>query len=332
MILVTGAAGHIGNVLVRKLFEQGEKVKALILPNEPIDSLKGLKIEKVYGNILNYNDLVKAFQDVDVVYHLAAIISITKKGRKLMDRVNIEGTKNVIRACKKCGVKKLIYTSSIHAFEEPESENDIINEKSSIDPERVIGDYARSKAQATLEVLKANSNELSTLVICPTGVLGPYDFRISEMGQVIIHYIQGKLKAYVNGAYDFVDVRDVAQGLILAAEKGRAGEIYILSGEYISIYKMFKILEELTGIQVPKFKMPMWLVKLTAPLSNLYYGIKKQKPLFTKYTAYTLTSNCNTASKKAQEELGFRARPLKKSIKDSIKWFQENKKLTIEKK
>lgn len=331
MIVVTGAAGHIGNVLVRKLLKKGKRVRVLILPNESIDSLEGLEVEKAYGNILDLQSLIKAFRNTDTVYHLAAIISITRKGRKLMNRVNIKGTNNVIEACKKCGVKKLIYTSSIHAFQEPRAENEVISEKSSIDPEKVIGDYARSKAEATLKVLEANSDELNTIVVCPTGVLGPYDFKISEMGQVIIHYIERKLKAYVEGAYNFVDVRDVARGLILAANKGRGREIYILSGEHISIYKIFKILEKLTGIKAPQFKMPLWLVKLTAPLSNLYYRVRKQKPLFTNYTVYTLTSNCKTINEKAREELGFRARPIEESIKDSIEWFNKNKKLKIEK-
>ncbi|MBU1167748.1 SDR family oxidoreductase [Patescibacteria group bacterium] len=331
MITITGAAGHIGNVLVRKLLKQGEQVRVLLLRGEDDKSLVGLDVEKVYGNILDYESLKKAFKDTEIVYHLAAIVSITKKQRQLMDKVNIEGTENVIRAGKEMNVKRLVYTSSIHAFVELEREA-VLSESNAVDPEKIVGDYAKSKAAATLEVLKASKESLETVVVAPAGVLGPYDFRPSEMGQLFIEYINQTLKAYVDGEYNFVDVRDVVDGMIAASKKGRSGEIYLLTGEVMTVPQIMNMLQEVTGITKPKWKLPLWFAYITTPLAMLYYKIKKTRPLFTQYSIYTLTTNSRADNGKARRELGFSPRPLKNSVIDTTKWLEKEGMVKIKKK
>ncbi|MBU1119191.1 SDR family oxidoreductase [Patescibacteria group bacterium] len=328
MNVVTGAAGHIGNVLCRELLKKGEKVRAVVLPGEDTRSLDGLDVEKVEGDILDKNFLKTLCKDVNHVYHLAAIVSITRKMKSMMEKVNVEGTRNIIEVCKECNVQRLIYTSSIHAFIEP-PKGTLIDEAGEINPQKTVGDYAKTKAQATLEVLKAAKNGLDAVIVCPSGVMGPFDYRPSEMGQLFIDFAERRLKAYVEGAYDFVDVRDIAHGHILAAEKGNSGEIYIMSGELISITDILHYLEEITGVKAPWFKLQYWFAWWTEPLAQIYYTLAKQRPLFTRYSLYTLTSNANVNDRKAREELGYTSRPLEQSIKDTVMWLTDQGMLII---
>lgn len=325
-VLVTGATGHIGNVLVRQLLESGEKVRVLIPPFEDDLAIKDLQVEKVPGDVCNLDSLVRAFKDVDIVYHLAGIISITSGREELLHRVNVGGTKNVADACLASGVNRLVYTSSIHALDEP-PHGIAIDETCRFDPEHVLGAYAKCKAKASLEVKAAVGRGLDAVLVCPTGVIGPYDFRISEMGQLILDFIRKKLKAYMDGAYDFADVRDVARGIRLAARKGRKGESYILSGEQVTVRRLMKILEEATGVKAPSIKVPAWLARTAGIIAPLYYRMVKGRPLFTTYSIDVLASNSLVNSEKARVELGYTSRPARESIVDSVAWFAQHFKL-----
>jgi DNA-binding MarR family transcriptional regulator len=184
MIAVTGPTGHIGNVLVRELLKRGERVRALVLPGEDLTPIQGLDTEMVEGDILDLDSLIRAFEGVDAVYHLAGVISIVPGEWDRLYKVNVVGTQNVIRACSACGVRRLVYASSIHAFAEP-SPGVTFDETSPFDPGKLSMEYDRSKAMATLEVLEAVEKGLDAVVACPTGVMGPYDYRLSEMGRLI---------------------------------------------------------------------------------------------------------------------------------------------------
>jgi len=322
-IVITGATGHIGNVLVRELLGKGENVKALVPPFENDLPIRGLNAEVVSADVCDAASLNTAFQGADAVYHLAGIIAITPGKDELLRRVNVEGTRNVVDACLAAGVGRLVYTSSIHAIQEP-PEGIVINETFPVDPNNVIGPYARSKAQATLEVRRGMERGLNAVIVHPTGVIGPFDFRISEMGQLVLDFIRGKLKAYMDGAYDFADVRDVAHGMTLACSKGRAGESYILSGERVSIKQIMEVLEETSGIKAPKFKVPAWLAHTAGKLAPIYYRIARSKPLFTDYSVDVLRSNSRVTSEKAREELGYKPRSVHESICDSVTWFLQN--------
>lgn len=322
-VLVTGATGHIGNVLVSQLVDSGEKVRVLIPPFEDDLPLKEYPVEKVAGDVCQVNSLVEAFKGMDIVYHLAGIISITTGRDDLLHKVNVEGTRNVIAACRESDVRKLVYTSSIHALNEP-PHGIVIDEACKFEPEHVAGAYGKCKAQASLEVEKAAAQGLDAVIVCPTGVIGPYDFKISEMGQVILDFLRRKLAAYMDGAYDFVDVRDVATGIRLAGNKGRTGETYILSGERVTIPRLMKLLEEISGVKAPAFKVPSWLARTAGTLAPLYYRMVRSKPVFTKYSVDVLNSNSLIRSDKARAELGYTSRPARESISDAIDWFVSN--------
>jgi dihydroflavonol-4-reductase len=325
--LVTGATGHIGNVLVRKLVESGEKVRALVWRGEDTTALRGLSIEQVEGDVLDPASLDAAMKGVENIYHLAGIISIMPGKSPLVWKVNVEGTRNVLEAARRNHVRRLVYTSSIHALKRA-PHGKVMDEELGYDPDNPYGEYDRSKAAASLEVQNAAQSSLDAVIVCPTGVIGPYDFRGSEMGEVLRGAAEAHPMFYVEGAYDFVDVRDVAEGLMLAAKKGRCGESYLLSGHKITVRDMIEAVRTVTGKAFASIKIPFSLAELAAKVTPLYYRITKSKPRFTPYSLEVLQSNSDISHAKATKELGYKPRPVRETIADTVRWFFENRRLT----
>ncbi|MBN1439905.1 MAG: SDR family oxidoreductase [Anaerolineales bacterium] len=328
MNLVTGATGHIGNVLVRKLIAAGEAVRVLIFPGEDTLPLKDMLVEMVTGDVLDPVSLRQAMRGVTRVFHLAGIISILPGRNPFVRRVNLDGTKNVIAEARRAGVRRLIYTSSIHAIRRA-PHGVCIDERLPFDPENAAGEYDRSKAEASLAVLQAVRDGLDSVILCPTGVIGPHDFRCSELGQLILDCVNHKAQFYVDGAYDFVDVRDVADGVIRAADEGRNGETYILSGEQISVQRIIDVLWDLTGRRFSRIYIPFSLARFAARFSPLLYLHRKIKPRFTSYSLETLRSNSAISHAKATAELGYHPRSLMDTFADTVEWFRKHKRTAL---
>lgn len=322
MIVVTGATGHLGNVLVRQLLAQEQAVRALIMPADDLRPLEGLEVELAYGDVTHPPSLKAAFGGADVVFHLAGVVSIMPHMRPLLEEVNVRGMRNVIDACRATGVRRLVYTSSVHAIVEPPY-GMFIDESLPFDPNRVLGDYARSKARATLMLLdEVRRGGLDAVVCCPTGIIGPWDYKISNIGQLIMDFASGHLKSYVKGAYDFVDVRDVAKGLILAAERGQPGRHYILSGAQVQVPELMRQLELNTGYPAPSYEIPARIARAAGVLASVYYRLVRRQPVFTAYSIDVLKSNSQVNSGRAREELGFTTRTWRESIRDHVEWFR----------
>ena len=324
MILVTGGTGHIGNVLVRSLLGRGENVRVLALPKEDRSMLGDLAVEWAEGDVLELESLKQAAKGVDVVYHLAGLISIMPGMDSKVWQVNVEGTRNVIAACRDAGVRRLVYTSSIHSFTRVPA-GTLVDERIPFDPDNPIGVYDRSKAAATLSVLEAVKEGLDAVIVCPTGVIGPFDYRKSEMGQLISSLIGKGPHILVDGAYDFVDVRDVVQGLMLVAEKGRSGEVYILSGEQVRMLELHEIVALETGSRTPLVMLPKKLAKALASILPFFYKLLRLTPRFTPYAFETVMGNSLYSCEKAQRELGYKPRRLRQSIGDTIAWWRERR-------
>ncbi|MCL4559453.1 MAG: SDR family oxidoreductase [Chloroflexi bacterium] len=322
MNLVTGAAGHIGNVLVRELLSRGEPVRALVLPGEDTASLDGLPIERVEGDILKPETLPPAFRGVQVVYHLAGIIFILPGRSDLVRRVNIEGTKNVLQAARQAGVKRLVYTSSIHAFQRlPDGAT--VDETIPFDPQSPTNEYDRSKAEASLAVLQSIHEGLDAVIVCPTGVIGPNDFRSSDMGNMIRSWMDPKIHMMVDGAFDFVDVRDVARGMILTAGRGKAGEVYLLAGENIRLVKLREMVQAEAGIHTGSLLIPLALAKQAALVAPFFYRLTRSKPAFTTYSLETVTGKMFVNAGKAYRDLGYQARSMVVTVADTVGWWRQ---------
>jgi dihydroflavonol-4-reductase len=237
-------------------------------------------------------------------------------------------TLKILQVAQNAAIKRFIYTSSIHAIERVDT--GIIDESLPYDADNHYGTYDRSKATATLNVQQAASKGLDAVIVCPTGVIGPYDFHGSEMGQVIASTMKLGLNPYVDGAYDFVDVRDVVDGLILAKEKGKTGESYILSGQAISIRYMMETVREIMGLDFPMIKIPTRVAEFIANFTPLYYRLTKRMPRFTPYSLAVLSSNSYISHTKASRELGYQPRVLYQTLVDTVAWLLENRTLVTD--
>ena len=237
--LLTGANGHLGHTIAAKLREAGEEVRGLVLPNDPHPAPVLSGVELMEGDVCKPETLEPFFHvepDEEgprevVVIHTAGLISISSRRSDRVRAVNVEGTRNVVDMCMRHHVSRLVHVSSVHAIPEGKAGEPIV-EAARFDPGEVEGLYAKTKAEASQLVLDAAAQGLDAVIVHPSGILGPGDFGQGHLTQMIADYLNGRLVACVKGGYDFVDVRDVADGVIAAAEKGRAGECYILSNRH----------------------------------------------------------------------------------------------------
>ena len=321
MYIITGAYGHLGFTVMKMLTEAGEKVRGLVLPTDGISGSEEIRAEIYKGNVCDTDTLIPLFSFDKayeiIVIHTAGIVSIASKFDRLIYEVNVKGTKNIIEMCKKFNVRRLIHVSSVHAIPE-KPDNEIITEVDSFNPDEVVGLYAKTKSEATQLILDGKNDGLDAVVVHPSGILGPNDYGKGHLTQLVIDYCRGALTASIKGGYNFVDVRDVAQGIISAADSARAGECYILSNRFYNLYEIFEMLHNIYKRPRIKTILPMWLAKLTAPLAELYYKILKKPPLYTNYSLYTLSSNSNFSHEKADRELSYTTRDMNESLKDTV--------------
>lgn len=324
--LVTGAAGHLGSAVVKELLEAGQKdIRVLVMPGDKSAARLPDDIEQVKGDLLD-KEALSQFFDVEedteiIVIHCAGIVSTSMKQNKKIHEVNVGGTKNIVDMCAQRHIKKLVYVSSIHAMPTlPHGQT--MTEIESFDPEKVIGPYAKTKAEATAYVKEAVRNGLNATIVYPCGIVGPYDQGKGNITELIIQYCKGKMPFGVKSRFDFVDVRDVARGIVAASQKGGNGEGYILGNRQVSVPEMFELFRRETGRPRTKFFAPMWLAKAGLPLTTLYYKLKHQQPLFCSYSLYTLGGNSNYSHAKASRELGYKARPFEETIRDTIAWLK----------
>lgn len=330
--IITGANGFLGNNIVRLLEKNNEnEIRALVLPNDKIDALKGLKCEKFLGDvtkietlkdIFNIDESIKEKTNIYVI-HCASIVYLDSKYNERVYQVNVEGTKNIIKKTKEINAK-LIYVSSVHAIEE-KLNHEVMDENASFDPDKIVGLYAKTKAETTRYVFnEVKNNNLNACVVFPSGLLGVNDFTNTNMTVLIKKILNEKVPLLTEGGYDFVDVRDVARGVINACTKGKKGEGYILSGEYVTIKEIADLVCEYGKAKPIKKVISIKMVKNIACLFELYYRLRKTTPLFTRYSLYTLNANSNFTNAKAKKDLDYQTRNIKYTIKDLVNEIKSN--------
>jgi len=320
---VTGATGHLGNVLVRELLRRGKRVRALVLPGDEGRALRGLPVEVVRGDVTRRDTLPAALRGAEVVFHLAGIVSISSLHARHVHEVNVGGTGNVIDACRESGVRRLVYTSSVHALTEPPPEG-VLDETAGFDPSRAVGAYGQAKAAASAAVANAARRGLDAVLVLPTAVLGPFDYRLSEMGALIRMFARGWLPAVVDGGYDFVDVRDVARGHVAAAERGRSGESYLLTGGRLSVREVMRVLAEEAGRRAPRVVLPISVAAGIARLAPAWELLTGRRALLTPYSIHTIATRFRIRDDKARQELGFSSMPVVESLRDAWRWMNND--------
>jgi len=312
--------------VVNALRARGEKVRALVLPGDKnAEYLSGL-CELCFGDVCDISSLRDFFKNPGgtelICIHAAGIVSISSKFNRKVYEVNVNGTKNILAMCFKNKVSKLVYVSSVHAIAEAPP-GKIIRETKDFSPDTVFGLYAKTKSKATRAVLSASKKGLDACVVHPSGILGPGDYGRGHSTQLVIDYFKGRLTACVDGGYDFVDVRDVADGIVNCCDRGRPGECYILSNEYCRVVDMLEILHEITGRKKVRTVLPFWFASLTAPIAELYYKLLRRPPLYTPYSMYTIMSNAHFSHEKAARELSFHPRSIRESLRDTVFWLKK---------
>ncbi len=319
-IAVTGASGHVGANLCRSLLAEGHQVKALV--HENAASFDALDLELIRGSVQDKESLRRLCTGAEVVFHLAAVISIDGQKDKLLE-VNVQGTNNLLTVLRENGVRRLVHFSSIHALthfplHEP------MDERRSLVQQGPMW-YEITKSRAEQMVLDAAKQDIDAVVINPTAIVGPHDYKPSLVGQVLIRLYNNSLPALVPGGYNWVDVRDVVRGAIMAMDKGRRGERYILGGKWVSVRDLARIVEKVTGKKTVKFMVPTLLAKAGVPFIKGWSAITGQEPLYTFDSLRTLREvNTMISTEKARTELGYEPRDLEVTVRDTMEWFRQN--------
>jgi dihydroflavonol-4-reductase len=319
--VVTGATGHLGNVLVRHLLARGVRVRALVRPSSDVTALQGLDVELVQADVRDRASLDRAFEGGERVFHCAGVVSITAGKEAVLKETNVEGTRHVIEACVAAKVRRLVYTSSVHALTEPKR-GGVLDERAGYDPRLAHGAYGKSKAAASRLVEEAaKSGRLDAVLVLPVGVHGPYDFLCSEAGQLVSLAGRGRLPVLIGGGYDWVDVRDVADGTIAAASLGRSGESYLLSRGYLKNVELCRLVAQAAGVRPPLFALPLWLARVFSYGGLLWELVTGRRALLTPYAVHTVAKDFEISGAKARAELGFSPRPLEETLADAWAWL-----------
>ncbi len=320
---VTGAAGFLGRAVTEELVNRGAEVTALVLPNDPNTEKLPKTVHAVTGDVCKLNSLEQFFTGAgsrSCLIHCAGIVSVASHPGAKLYQVNVAGTRNMIQLCSEHSIGKMIYVSSVHAIPE-KPKGTVMTEDCEISPAFVTGDYSKSKAAATKSVFEAIRQGLNANVVYPSGIIGPGDSEGGSFTTMIRAFLEGKLPFSVKGGYDFVDVRDVAKGIVDCSERGEAGKGYILSGRYITIDGMLRVVGEAANLKRRAVPIPMGLAKAAAPFYEKHSLKTGTKPFFTPYSVTVLSSNGLFSHAAASERFGYAPRPIEETLRDMVEWM-----------
>ena len=318
-IAITGASGHIGNNVCRHLLEEGYDIKVLTrYKNEK--SLEGLELEIISGDLFSLESLDELMRESEIVIHLAGKVSIYPKDKDEIFKTNIEGVNNVVDACIRNGVKKLIHFSSIHAHKGFGPKVPINEQTPYSDNNSSPYDY--SKAQGEQIVIKARDRKLETVVINPTGVIGPHDYNPSYSGKLFSDIYTGKMGSIVSGGFDWVDARDLAIAIGSIIKKDIKNEQFMLSGNWASIKQLADRVCYAKGKKYRGITSPLRLAYIGLPFINLYSKFTGTLPLYTTESLKAIKEGSKDVDHShAKKLLGYSPRPFEESIDDTIKWL-----------
>jgi dihydroflavonol-4-reductase len=319
---VTGGTGFIGSHVVRSLLQSEYQVTALVRPSSNLGNLQGLAVDIVKGDLNNPN-IWEQMRGCDYLFHVAAHYSLWQKDRELLYFDNIEGTRNILAAAQKAGIKRTVYTSSVAAIGVGKS-GEIVDETYQSPVEKLVGDYKKSKFLAEQVARSAAKKGQDIVIVNPSSPIGALDIKPTPTGDIILRFLRRQMPAYVDTGLNFIDVRDVAWGHLLALEKGRSGDRYILGNQNLSLKQLLEQLSQITNLPAPQISVPSWIPltvawideKILSPLGKTptvpIDGVRMaQQPMY--YDA-----------SKAIRELGLPQSPLNIALKDAVDWFVSN--------
>jgi dihydroflavonol-4-reductase len=320
--LVTGAAGFLGSHVARQLVARGENVRVLMRVSSNNRAISDLSLEYVTGDLRDPVSLERAMKDVKRVFHVAADYRLWAKHSQEIYDSNVKGTKNVLAAAKKAGVAQLVYTSTVAtiAVDRPEPPNESTDAKL----EEMIGHYKRSKWMAEQEVRQAAKEGLPAIIAMPTTPVGPWDWKPTPTGKIILDFLNGKMPGYVETGLNFVGVEECAAGHLLISEKGKAGERYLLGAENLTLKELLDTLAKITGLTAPGMKIPHGVALGVAYVESAFSRIVGREPQIpvegVKIARHKMFVDCS----KARRELGFKPGSVAAALERAVRWYRAN--------
>ncbi|HEY6183040.1 MAG TPA: hopanoid-associated sugar epimerase [Terriglobales bacterium] len=321
---VTGATGFVGSHVARVLAEKGADLRLLVRPSSNLKNIEGLKAEQVVGDLRDPESLEKAMSGCDAVFHVAADYRLWVRDPEQMYKANVEGTRGLLKAAKKSGVRRVVYTSSVATMGFT-SNGYLADESSPVSLDNMIGPYKRSKFMAEQVAMEAGHKELDVVTVNPTTPVGDHDIKPTPTGRIVVDFLKKKFPAYVDTGLNLVDVDECARGHVEAFEKGKSGERYILGGENLTLKQILDKLAAITGLPSPTIKVPYVVALATGVVDEVFTGrIMGKEPRATIDAVRMGQKKMFVTSAKAEKELGWKQVPVHNALQRAVEWFRAN--------
>ena len=315
---VTGGTGFVGANLIRLLQQQGHHVRVLVRKDSCLDNLKGLEIQTLTGSL--NDDLTREMSGCEVLFHVAAQYSLWQADSELLYRSNVLGTRNILACARQAGIERTVYTSSVATI--GVKQDGVANETYQSSVDRLVGNYKKSKYYAEQEAVGAVRLGQDIVIVNPSAPIGAYDLKPTPTGEIIVRFLKRKMPFYVDTGLNLIDVKDVAQGHILALEKGKTGDRYILGNQNITFQRLLDKLEQITGLPAPKYTIPYWIPYSVAWLEeNILAKLGRQPTVALDGVRMSRQKMFYDASK-AVRELGLPQSDIDLALREAVQWFQ----------
>lgn len=322
--LVTGASGFVGSHVARQLVAAGHSVRILARPSSNLRALEGVAVECVEGDLREAGSLTRAMRGVQRVFHVAADYRLWARDPEDIYRSNVAGTRSLLAAARGAGVERIVYTSTVATIAVPTHDGALPNEETRATLGQMIGHYKRSKFLAEQEAVNAAAAGVPVVIVNPTAPVGPGDWKPTPTGRIILDFLNGKMPAYVETGLNVAAVEDVAAGHLLAAEKGRVGERYILGGVNLTLKQILDVLSKIAGLRAPRVKMPH-AVALAAGYADQWFSrLAGREPQIPVEGVKMSRHRMFVASDKAVRELGYAPTSVEAALERAVRWYQEN--------
>ena len=323
-VLVTGATGFVGGNLARTLVQRGYEVRALVRPNSNPLALQDLHVEQVPGDLRDRDSLARALEGCQGLFHCAAMYSFWTRDPSQVYKVNVQGTKTILQEAQRAGVERAVYTSTVSTIGLPK--NGLGTEDTEINPKHLVGHYKNSKYLGEREALTANQNGLPVVVVNPAAPIGPWDVKPTPTGGIVLDFLRRKIPFYINSGMNVIDVEDVAEGHVLAYEKGVPGQRYILGNRNMTLLEVLLMLEALTGVKAPRVRVPINLVILIGMIDYLVEGkLLRRRPRIPLEGMRIAKKPMYVSSAKAVRDLGLPQTPVEEAFEKAVRWFRDHR-------
>jgi len=328
--LVSGATGFVGSHVVRRLAASGESVRALARPGSRRNALEGIGVEWVEGDLRDEASLDRALAGVNRVYHVAADYRLWSRHPQEIYDSNVTGTKNLLAAALRARVQRVVYTSTVATIAVPHG-NALPDETNRASVDEMIGNYKRSKLLAEQEALRAAHEGLPVVIVNPTTPVGPGDWKPTPTGRILLDFLLGRMPAYVDTGLNFVAVEDVAEGHLLAAERGKIGERYLLGGRNMTLKELLDALAKITGLVAPTWRIPHSVALIAACADAAYSRVTGREPRIPIEGVRIARHKMFVSDAKARKELGYQPGTVEAALERAVRWYVENGYVTLPK-